>query len=216
MANRSAWLWIIGVGWFAVAAAAVATAQESPASVPGLAAEMEQRVMSSDGGSVSVSTRTLLLVEGAARVESAGEPDRAGYAEYQLHDFVLGRVYRVLRDDRIYFEAAWSNAAAVQGFLEGWAPRPTDLVVRMIPLKDDDVDGTPATLALMEYRLGSGRAPAYAFVWSGVPPGRLPLRVAYTQRGGHTVVLSYRRIELRGVDPSSMTVPEGFVNLSPF
>ncbi len=215
MVNRSAWPWIIGVGWFA-AGTAMAPAQESPASVPGLAAEMEQRAMSSDGGAVSVTTRTLLLIEGAARVESAGEPDRAGYAEYQLHDFVRGRVYRVLQNDRIYFETAWSQSAAVQGALEGWAPRPTDLVVRMIPLKDDDVDGTPATLALMEYRLRTGRAPAYAFVWSGVPPGRLPLRVAYTQRDGQTVVLSYRRVEPRGVDPSSMTVPEGFVNLSPF
>jgi hypothetical protein len=214
MARHNAWPWIIGVGWLAVVAAV--PAQESAETLPGLAAEMEQRVMSSDGGAVSVSTRTLLLVEGAARVESADEPDRAGYAEYHLHDFVRGRVYRVLREDRIYFEAAWSNAAAAQGFLEGWAPRPTELVWRMIPLKDDDVDGTPATLALMEYRLGAGRAPAYAFVWSGVPPGRLPLRVGYTQRGGQTVVLSYRRVEPRGVDPSSMTMPEGFVNLSPF
>jgi hypothetical protein len=215
MARPNAWPWIIGFGWLA-AATAVAPAQESAETVSGLAAEMEQRVMSSDGGAVSVTTRTLLLVEGAARVESAGEPDRAGYAEYQLHDFVRGRVYRVLRNDRIYFEAAWSNAAASQGFLEGWAPRPADLTVRMIPLKDDELDGVPANLALMEYRLGAGRAPAYAFVWSGVPPGRLPLRVAYTQRGGQTIVLSYRNVEPRGVDPSSMAVPEGFVNLSPF
>lgn len=214
MANRSAWPFILGVGWFAAAVANAA--QESPASVPGLAAEMEQRVMSADGGAVSVTTRMLLLVEGAARVESSGEPERAGYAEYQLHDFALGRVYRVLRDDRIYFEAAWSNASAAQGALEGWAPRPADLTVRTIPLKDDDVDGTPATLALMEYRLKTARAPSYAFVWSGVPPGRLPLRVIYPQRGGHTVVLSYRAVEPREVDPSSMRVPEGFVNLSPF
>jgi hypothetical protein len=67
----------------------------------------------------------------------------------------------------------------------------------------------------MEYRFGSG-APAYAFVWAAVPPGRLPLRVAYTQRGGQTVVLSYRGAEPRAVDPSILSVPEGFVNLSPF
>jgi hypothetical protein len=215
MAKPNVWPWIIVVGWFA-AATAVAPAQESPETVPGLAAEMEQRVVSSDGGTVSVTTRTLLLVEGAARVESAGEPDRAGYAEYQLHDFVRGRVYRVLRNDRIYFAAAWSKSAAAQGFLEGWAPRPADLTVRMIPLKDDELDGAPANLALMEYRVGAGRAARYAFVWSGVPPGRLPLRVTYTQQGGQTIVLSYRSVEPRAVDPSSMTVPEGFVNLSPF
>jgi hypothetical protein len=85
----------------------------------------------------------------------------------------------------------------------------------MIPLKVDELDGAPASLQLMEYRIGSG-PPAYAFVWTGVPPGRLPLRVAYSQRGGQTVVLSYRSVEPRAVDPATLSVPEGFVNLSPF
>ncbi|MFZ5875705.1 MAG: hypothetical protein ACOYXU_04760 [Nitrospirota bacterium] len=205
--------WIIAVGWLA-AMPVTAPAQESPETVAGLAAELEQRVVSS-GGAESVTTRALLLVEGSARVESIGEPSRAGYAEYQLHDFVRGRVSRVLPNDRIYFEGPRSKAAASQAFLEGWAPRPPDLSVRMIPLKTDELAGVPASLELMEYRVGTG-APAYAFVWSGVPRGRLPLRVAYTQRGGQTVLLSYRRVEPRAVDASSLSVPEGFVNLSPF
>jgi hypothetical protein len=213
MAGRNAGRWLVVLGCVA-AMPVVASAQESPATVEGLAAEVEQRVVS-PGGAMAVTTRTLLLVEGSARVESLGEPPRAGYAEYQLHDFVRGRVYRVLPNDQIYFEGAWSRGAASQGFLEGWAPRPADLAVRMISLKADELDGVPATLELMEYRFGAG-APAYAFVWLGVPPGRLPLRVAYTQRGGQTVILSYRSVELRAVDPSSLSVPEGFVNLSPF
>jgi hypothetical protein len=213
MAGRNAGWLLVAVGSFA-AMTVVASAQESSETVAGLVAEVEQRV-TSPGGAVAVTTRTLLLVEGSARVESLGEPPRAGYAEYQLYDFVRGRVFRVLPNDQIYFEGAWSRAAASQGFLEGWAPRPADLAVRMIPLKADELDGVPASLELIEYRLGSG-PPAYAFVWAGVPPGRLPLRVAYTQRGGQTVVLSYRSVEPRAVEPSSLTVPEGFVNLSPF
>lgn len=213
MAGRNAGGWVVAVGWFATLTVA-ASAQESPPTVEGLAAELEQRVVA-PGGAVSVATRILVLVEGAARVESSGEPNRAGYAEYQLHDFARGRVYRVLPNDQIYFEGAWSRGAAAQAFLEGWGPRPADLATRRIPLKADDLDGMPASLELMEYQFGSG-APAYAFVWSSVPPGRLPLRVAYTQRGGQTVIVSYRSVETRAVDPSSLSVPEGFVNLSPF
>ncbi|MFZ5862027.1 MAG: hypothetical protein ACOYXR_04155 [Nitrospirota bacterium] len=206
--------WLIGVGWLA-AATAIAPTQDTPLPVPGLAARMEQRVVA-PGGAESLTTRTLVLVEGTARMESADGPDRGGYAEYQLYDFVRGRVYRVLPEDRMYFDGVWSKAASAQGFLDGWAPRPDHLAVRMIPLKDDEVDGTPARLSLMEYRIGADGSPAYAFVWSGEPPGRLPVRVAYTQRGGQTVIISYRNPQPRGVDPSEVSLPPGFVNLSPF
>jgi hypothetical protein len=86
----------------------------------------------------------------------------------------------------------------------------------MIPLKDDPIDGAPARLRLLERRAGRGPTVQYAFVWTSDPPGRLPLRVVYTQPGGHTVVLRYRNVQARSVDPATFVVPEDFVNLSPF
>lgn len=215
MARGRAWPWSLGVGWL-LAAAAIAPAQEAPGTVPAVAAEREQRVVSSDGAEVSVTISKILLTEGAARVESPGDPDRAGYGEYQLHDFVHGRLYRVFPNDRIYFESPWSRASAEKGFVEGWAPRPDNLSVRMIPLKDDVLDGAPAHLALMERRLETSRAGRYAFIWTSEPPGRLPVRVIFSQAGGQTVIMSYRGVEPRSVDPSIFSVPDGFGNLSPF
>jgi hypothetical protein len=199
-----------------VAAVGIASAQESPGTVAAFTADQEQRVLSSDGATVSVTRSNILFTDAAARVESAGEPDQAGYGEYQLYDFVRGRAYRVFPTDHIYFEAAWSSASAAKGFIEGWAPRPETWSVRMIPLKEDVLDGAPTQLALLERRLEAGRPPAYAFVWTRVPPGRLPARVIYSQAAGQTVIVSYRRVESVRVDPSSFLVPDGFGSLSPF
>ncbi|HET8760995.1 MAG TPA: hypothetical protein VFN94_07995 [Nitrospiria bacterium] len=199
-----------------MATATIGQAQESPGTVPALAADLEQRVLSSDGSVVSVTTSSVLLTDAAARVESAGEPERAGYGEYHLYDFSRGRSYRIFPNDHIYFEAAWSSASAAKAFIEGWAPKPETWSVRMIPLKDDVLDGTPTHLSLLERRLKSGPAPAYAFVWNVVPAGRLPARVIYSQAGGQTVIVSYRRVESVRVDPSRFVVPAGFGNLSPF
>lgn len=199
-----------------MAATTLAQAQESRGPVPALAADLEQRVLSSDGAVVSVTTSNVLLTDAAARVEPAGEPDRTGYGEYQLYDFSRGRSYRIFPNDHIYFEAAWSPASAAKAYIEGWAPKPETWSVRMIPLKDDVLDGAPTHLSLLERRLTSGPAPAYAFVWSFVPAGRVPARVIYGQSGGQTVIVSYRRVESVRVAPSRFVVPDGFGNLSPF
>ena len=207
--------WHLGLGLLVLSAAVVA-AQGPADAVPALSAQIEQIVLSPEGRQVSVTTFTVLLADTRARLELEDEPGRSGYAEYQIYDFGRMRLYRVFPDDRIYFEGVLSAALAAKAFVEGWGPQPRDLSVRTIPLKDDTVSDSPAYLTLVERRSGRARAPAYALVWTAIPPGRLPLRVVYTQPGGHTVVLVYRRVESRTIDPSSVAVPDAFVNLSPF
>jgi hypothetical protein len=213
MVRRSAWG--LGFGLFAlVVNGAAADAPTDP--VRAIAAEVEQVVLAPDGRQVSVTTFTVLLADALARVQYESTAGRPGYAEYQVYDFDRKRLYRVFPDDRIYFETVLPAPLAFKAHREGWAPPPADLTVRMIPLKDDPVDGSPAALTLVERRRGRSGAPEYALVWTTVPPGRLPARVVYRQDGGQTVVFAYRRVESRVVDPSDFGVPDGFVNLSPY
>lgn len=217
MVRRSAWG--LGVGLFALcidAASAQAPTEVPTDLVPAIAAEVEQVVLAPDGHQVSVTMFTVLLADALARVEYEGTAGRSGYAEYHVYDFAHKRLYRVFPDDRIYFDGALSTALASKAHREGWAPQPAGMTVRTILLKDDPLDGLPAELTLVERNRGRGAAPDYALVWTTVPPGRLPTRVVYMQDGGQTVVLAYRRVESRAVDPSSFAVPDGFVNLTPF
>jgi hypothetical protein len=207
--------WSIGVALFTLSAAG-ASAEASGDTVSAVSAEVEQVLLAPDGRQTSVTKFTVLLADGRARVEVESAPGRSGYAEYQVYDFGRKRLYRVFPDDRIYFEEKLSPALADKVYVDGWAPRPEDLTVRTIVLKDDQIEGSTARLALVERRRGRGRVPAYALVWATVPPGSLPLRVVYVQDGGHTVVLVYRRVETRPVDAASLAVPDTFVNLSPF
>jgi len=198
-----------------VLSAATASAEAPEGTVPAVFAEVEQVVLSPEGRRVSAATFTVLLADTRARVEHEVEPGRSGYAEYQLYDFGRMRLYRVFPDDRIYFDGALSAALAAKAFADGWGPQPPDLTVRTIPLKEDVLSGSPALLTLVERRRNRA-VPDYTLVWTAAPPGRLPLRVVYTQGGGHTVVLAYRRVESRASDASAVALPDGFVNLSPF
>ncbi len=204
-------VWSIGVLLFTLSAA-----EASDDTVSAVSAEVEQVLLAPDGRQTSVTNFTVLLTDGRARVEVESAPGRSGYAEYQVYDFGRKRLYRVFPDDRIYFEEKLSPALADKVYVDGWAPRPEALTVRTIVLKDDQIEGLPARLALVERRRGRGRAPDYALVWASVPPGSFPRRVVYVQEGGHTVVLVYRRVETRLVDAASLVVPDAFVNLSPF
>lgn len=205
--------WSLGVALFTLSAPGAAAADDT---VSAVSAEVNQVILAPDGRETSATSFRVLLADGRARVEVESAPGRSGYAEYQIYDFGRKRLYRVFPDDRIYFEEKLSAAQADKVYVDGWAPRPEDLTVRTMVLKDDQVEGSPARLALVERRRGRGRAPNYALVWAAVPQDSLPRRVVYVQDGGQTVVLVYRRVEMRLVEASSLTVPDAFVNLSPF
>ena len=180
-----------------------------------VAADIEQTVLTMDGRATTTTTR-LYLADAKARLEPDSGSGRAGYAEFHLYDFERKRFYRVFPDDRIYFDIELSTPLAVRAFVEGWAPQPPEVTVRSIPLKDDDLDGVPARLALVERRVGKHPTPDYALVWTAVAPRRLPLRVMYMQEGTRTVIVSYRNVESQAFDPGRFSIPEGFSNLSPF
>jgi hypothetical protein len=196
-----------------------ATAQVSPPAAADatavVAADIEQTVLTPDGRATTTTTR-LYLADAKARLEPESESGRAGYAEFHLYDFERKRFHRVFPDDRIYFDIELSTPLAVRAFVEGWAPQPPEVTVRSIPLKDDDLGGVPARLALVERRVGKHPTPDYALVWTAVAPRRLPLRVIYMQEGTRTVIVSYRSMESQEFDPGRFAIPEGFANLSPF
>jgi len=196
-----------------------ATAQVSPPAASDaaavVAADIEQTVLTPDGRATTTTTK-LYLADAKARLEPENGSGRAGYAEFHLYDFERKRFYRVFPDDRIYFDIELSTPLAVRAFVEGWAPQPPEVTVRSIPLKDDDLDGVPARLALVERRVGKHPTPDYALVWTAVAPRRLPLRVMYMQEGSRTVIVSYRNVESQAFDPGRFSIPEGFSNLSPF
>lgn len=197
-------------------AGGVGRAQDPPAMVQALTAEMETQVLTSDGPSAPPMTAKLWVLDAAARIDPEFGADRAGYAEYHLYDFARSRFYRVFPDDRIYFDQALSLPLALRAFIEGWAPPPREVTERDIPLKKDVVDGLPARLVLAERRIGPSRRPAYAFVWRAVDAARLPLRVIYTQDTARTVMVSYRRVATESLEAARFAVPEGFSNLNPF
>jgi hypothetical protein len=196
-----------------------ATAQVSPPAAADatvvVAADIAQTVLTPDGRATTTTTR-LYLADAKARLEPESGSGRAGYAEFHLYDFERKRFYRVFPDDRIYFDIELSTPLAVRAFVEGWAPQPPEVTVRSIPLKDENLDGVPARLALVERRVGKHPMPDYAFVWTAVEPRRLPLRVMYMQEGTRTVIVSYRDVESPALDPGRFSIPEGFSNLSPF
>ncbi len=203
----------------ALAVGLPATAQGSPPAASDatavVTADIEQTVVTPDGRATTTTTR-LYLADAKARLEPESGSGRAGYAEFHLYDFERKRFYRVFPDDRIYFDIELSTPLALRAFVEGWAPQPPEVTVRSIPLKDEDLDGVPARLALVERRVGKHSMPDYALVWTAVAPRRLPLRVMYMQEGTRTVIVSYRDVESPALDPGRFSIPEGFSNLSPF
>jgi hypothetical protein len=207
-------VWYVA-GGLVLAVCVPAFAQAPLVPVPVLAADMEQTVLTPDGHSTTTTTK-LFIAGSTVRVEPDTGSGRTGYAEYHLYDFEHKRVYRVFPDDRIYFDLTLTAPLAIRAFVEGWAPAPPEIRVRAIPLKDEEVEGRPARLSLVERRVGKRPSLDYALVWNAVEPERLPIRVIYTQDGTRTVVVRYRNIENQFVDPGWFVVPEGFLNLSPF
>lgn len=188
---------------------------EEPSRVTAVSADLEQTVVTADGREAA--TRSKLLLAGAiARLEVETGSGRTDYAEFQLYDFERKKFARVFPEDRVYFDLSLSLPQAVRAWMDGWAPPPMDATAREIPMKDDEIEGVPARLSLVERRLRKDGPPRYAIVWRSVAPLPLPLRVIFSLDRSRTVTVRYRHVETMFLPADRFLVPDGFTNLSPF
>ena len=207
----AAWLALILIGALPCAAGAA----DVPAELAAVRADLEYTVTTADGRGVP-SRSKLLLAGMVARVEVETGSEQTDYAEFQLYDFERQKFVRVFPQERVYFDLSLSLPQAVRAWMDGWAPPPAGATVREIPMKDDDVEGVPARLSLIERRLRKDGPLRYAFVWRSVAPSPLPLRVIFNLDRSRTVTVRYRQVQALSVPPARFSIPEGFANLSPF
>ena len=154
-----------------------------------------------------------------------------GYNEYQLYDFNKNILYRILRDEQIYFETPLTLQQRVDAIRKGWLPAAGVITVnkinitlssRDIPLRPDTIDNRPVELALREITAeipAVGKEPAttrrdYALVWRD-PAYALPVKIAYSTIQNISVV-EYRMITLETLKDDLFEVPAGFADLTPY
>ena len=192
-----------------------ASAADAPSGLATVRADLESTVMMADGRGTS--TRSKLLLAGpVARMEVEAGSEQTDYAEFQLYDFERQKFARVFPNERVYFDLSLSLPQAVRVWMDGWAPPPADAMVREIPMKDDEVEGVPARLLLVERRLRKDGPVRYGFVWRSVAPSPLPLRVTFSLDRSRTAIVRYRHIETTVTPADQFAIPKEFANLSPF
>ena len=96
---------------------------------------------------------------------------------------------------------------------------------RDIPLRPDTYDETSVELLVREITAvlppkdedeGEGKTiREYSLVWQN-PEQDLPLKVVYTKPGYMRVMITYEKITSEISDPTVFTIPESYLNLSPY
>jgi len=163
--------------------------------------------------------------------EATSSSGPISYNEYFLYDFDKGLLYRILREEQIYFETPLSIEQRVDAIRKGWVPAEGVLTVndvnvalssRDIPLRPDTVDGRPVELIVREFTAdipAIGSVPArsvksYALVWRD-PQHGLPVKIAYATTQVNLLV-EYHEVVQEPVGPELFTIPKNFINLTPY
>ncbi|MEW6325148.1 MAG: hypothetical protein AB1515_07150 [Nitrospirota bacterium] len=163
--------------------------------------------------------------------EESSSSGPISYNEYHIHDFDKNMLYRVLRDEKIYFETPLTIDQRVDAIRKGWVPAEGNFLFgsvsvklssRDVPLRPDTIDGRPVELLLREITAeipAIGSAPArtvkyYTFVWKD-PAYALPVKISYGLNFSN-VIVEYRDITLEPVEAELFAVPKDFVNLTPY
>jgi hypothetical protein len=163
--------------------------------------------------------------------EASSSSGPISYNEYFLYDFDKSMLYRILREEQIYFETPLTLEQRVDAIRKGWVPAAgvftlndvnVALSSRDVLLRPDTVGGRPVELLLREFTAdipAIGATPArsvksYSLIWRD-PGYALPVKIAYgtTQV---TYVVEYRDIAQEPVEPELFAIPKGFVNLTPY
>jgi len=154
-----------------------------------------------------------------------------GYNEYFVYDLDKNMLYRLLRDEQIYFETPLTIDQRVEAIRKGWVPAEgpfpygkvtVTLSSRDIPLRPDTIDKRPVELRLREITAdipAIGQIPArtvkyYSFVWVD-PALALPVKISYGANATHAVV-EYHHVVSEASDPALFDIPKDYVNLTPY
>jgi hypothetical protein len=211
------------------AAAATPSAQPLPA-YPDLTSEFTslsilRNVAQNFTGTIKRHGRKIYLEEEST---SSGP---IGYNEFFIYDLDKNILYRLLRDEQVYFESPLSIDQRVEAIRKGWVPAEglfpfgnvtVTLSSRDIPLRPDTVDKRPVELRLREITAeipAIGTVPAktvkyYSFVWID-PTVALPVKISYGANATHSVV-EYHKITAKIADASLFEIPKDYVNLTPY
>jgi hypothetical protein len=163
--------------------------------------------------------------------EESSSSGPISYDEYYIFDFDKNMVYRVLRDEHIYFETPLTLEQRVDAIRKGWVPAEgvfpfnnvnVTLSSRDVPLRPDTLDGRRVDLMLREISAeipAVGSVPArtvksYTLVWRD-PVSSLPVKIAYGTATSN-VIVEFRDITLAPVEAEIFTIPKDFVNLTPY
>lgn len=163
--------------------------------------------------------------------EEATSSGPIGYNEYFIYDLDKNMLYRLLRDEQVYFEAPLSIDQRVEAIRKGWVPAEgpflfdtvtVTLSSRDIPLRPDTIDNRRVELRLREITAeipAIGKAQAhtvkyYSFVWMD-PTLALPVKISYGVNLT-LLVVEYRNIATEAATPALFEIPKNYVNLTPY
>jgi hypothetical protein len=163
--------------------------------------------------------------------EESSSSGPISYNEYYIYDFEKNLLYRILRDERVYFETPLTIDQQVDAIRKGWVPAEgtftfNNIIVKLssrdILLRPDTIDNRPVNLLLREITAeipAVGTTPtrsvkSYSFVWLD-PALALPVKISYSANSAHTIV-TYRNIELESAETNLFTIPKDYPNLSPY
>jgi len=154
-----------------------------------------------------------------------------GYNEYFVYDLDKNMLYRLLRDEQIYFETPLTIDQRVEAIRKGWVPAEGSLTFRNvkitlsskdIPLRPDVMDKQPVELNLREVTAeipAIGAVPArntkyYSLVWID-PTLKLPVKISYAVNFSHQIV-QYHNVVEGSLDPSLFEIPKDYLDLTPY
>ena len=163
--------------------------------------------------------------------EQSSSSGPVGYNEYFIFDLDKNVLYRLLRDEQVYFEFPLTIEQRVEAIRKGWVPAAgifsfnninVTLSSKDIPLRPDIVDKRPVELNLREVTSeipAIGTAPAhsvkyYSFVWLD-PALQLPVKISFSTHATHMIV-EYHNMAEGAVDPSLFEIPKDYVDLTPY
>lgn len=163
--------------------------------------------------------------------ESSSSSGPVGYNEYFIYDLEKNILYRLLRDEQVYFESPLSLEQRVEAIRKGWVPAEGSLTFRNvkitlsskdIPLRPDVMDKQPVELTLREVTAeipAIGAVPArntkyYSLVWID-PTLKLPVKISYAVNFSHQIV-QYHNVVEGSLDPSIFEIPKDYLDLTPY
>ena len=163
--------------------------------------------------------------------EESSSSGPISYNEYFIYDLDKNMLYRLLRDEQVYFESELTIDQRVEAIRKGWVPAEgtftfgatvVGLSSRDTLLRPDTIDKRPVELRLREITaeipaIGAVKARTvkyYSFVWVD-PNLSLPVKISYGANLTNSVV-EYHNIVTETVDPSLLDIPKDYLNLTPY